>query len=86
MLQRYFELGAIDVISVSGYIARYGSVLAFAHSRKVTQSPRRLGVGTMFEPLTHQPYTDGERGRGQDSAGYGHLRAGGPRRPATHEY
>ena len=34
----------------SGCLDRTGEVLALGHSRKVSQSPRRLGVGTMFEP------------------------------------
>jgi predicted ATP-grasp superfamily ATP-dependent carboligase len=51
LVQRYFELGTIDVISVSGYLRRDGSVGAVSYARKVSQSPRRLGVGTMFEPV-----------------------------------
>ena len=58
IVQRYHELGTVDVVSVSGCLDRSGAVLALSHSRKVSQSPRRLGVGTMFEPLPHQPYTD----------------------------
>jgi D-aspartate ligase len=51
LLQRYYELGTADVISVTGYLARDGSLPALGHARKVSQSPRRLGVGTMFEPV-----------------------------------
>ncbi len=58
MVQRYYELGTIDVVSVSGYLAGDGSLRAVEHSRKVTQSPRRLGVGTMFEPVGPQSYTE----------------------------
>lgn len=57
LVQHYYELGTMDVVSVSGYMARDGSVRALSHSRKVSQSPRRLGVGTMFEPVGHQPFT-----------------------------
>jgi D-aspartate ligase len=59
LVQHYHELGTIDVVSVSGYLARDGRFEAVAHSRKVSQSPRRLGVGTMFEPLGRRlPYTE----------------------------
>jgi predicted ATP-grasp superfamily ATP-dependent carboligase len=58
ILQRYHELGTVEVVSVSGCLDRTGEVLALSHSRKVSQSPRRLGVGTMFEPLPAQPFTD----------------------------
>lgn len=51
LVQHYHELGTIDVMSISGYIGRDGAIKALAQSRKVAQSPRRLGVGTMFEPL-----------------------------------
>ena len=57
MVQRYHELGTVDVISVSGCLDRRGSVLALGHSRKVSQAPRRFGVGTMFEPVGEQPFT-----------------------------
>jgi D-aspartate ligase len=50
LLQRYHELGTVEVISVSGCLDGDGTVLALSHSRKVSQLPRRLGVGTMFEP------------------------------------
>jgi D-aspartate ligase len=58
LLQRYFELGTVEVISVSGYLARDGSLLALNHCRKVSQSPRRLGVGTMFEHIGAQPFSE----------------------------
>jgi predicted ATP-grasp superfamily ATP-dependent carboligase len=57
ILQRYHELGTVDVISVTGVLDSDGSVLALGHALKVSQSPRRLGVGTMFEPLDEQPFT-----------------------------
>ncbi len=57
MLQRYYDLGTVDVISVSGCLGG-GEVLALHHSRKITQAPARLGVGTMFEPVGPQPFTD----------------------------
>jgi D-aspartate ligase len=58
MVQRYYDLGTVDVISVSGCLDANGSVLALGHSRKVSQAPRRFGVGTMFEPAGLQPFTD----------------------------
>jgi D-aspartate ligase len=58
MLQRYYDLGTVDVISVSGCLDADGAVLALHHSRKITQAPARLGVGTMFEPIGRQPFTD----------------------------
>ena len=57
VVQRYHELGTVNVISVTGCLDRDGTVLALLHSRKLSQSPRRLGVGTMFEPLPPQPFT-----------------------------
>jgi predicted ATP-grasp superfamily ATP-dependent carboligase len=58
LLQRYHELGTVDVISVSGYLAQDGSLVALNHCRKLSQSPPRLGVGTMFEQVGAQPFTD----------------------------
>jgi D-aspartate ligase len=57
MLQRYRDRGTVDVISISGCLDD-GDVLALHHSRKITQAPARLGVGTMFEPVGPQPFTD----------------------------
>jgi predicted ATP-grasp superfamily ATP-dependent carboligase len=59
LVQHYHELGTVDVVSVSGYLGQDGRLVALSHSRKVSQSPRRLGVGTMFEPLARRlPYTE----------------------------
>ena len=58
LLQRYHELGTVDVFSVSGYLAQDGSLVALNHCRKLSQSPRRLGVGTMFEHVDEQPFSD----------------------------
>jgi predicted ATP-grasp superfamily ATP-dependent carboligase len=57
MVQHYHAQGTVDVISVSGCLSD-GEVLALHHSRKITQAPARLGVGTMFEPVGPQPFTD----------------------------
>ncbi len=58
LVQRYFDLGSVEVISITGCIDRDGEAVGVGHSRKVSQSPRRLGVGTMFEPLPAQPFTE----------------------------
>lgn len=58
MIQRYHQLGTFDIVSISGYLGRDGGVQALTHARKVSQSPRRLGVGTMFEPVGAQPWTE----------------------------
>jgi predicted ATP-grasp superfamily ATP-dependent carboligase len=58
VLQRYHDLGTVDVISVSGCLGGGGEVLALHHSRKIAQAPARLGVGTMFESVGPQPFTD----------------------------
>jgi D-aspartate ligase len=57
VLQRYYDLGTVDVISISGCLDS-GEVLALHHSRKITQAPARLGVGTMFQPVEPQRFTD----------------------------
>ena len=57
LVQRYYDLGTVDVVSVSGCLAG-GEVLALHHSRKIAQAPARLGVGSMFEPLGPQPFTE----------------------------
>jgi D-aspartate ligase len=56
LIQRYHELGTVDVLSVTGCLDRDGSPLAVSHARKVSQLPRRLGVGTMFEPAAEPPF------------------------------
>ena len=58
MLQRYFEPGAVEVISVSGCLDVDGSVLALTSARKLAQSPPRFGVGTRFEPIEPMPFID----------------------------
>src|SRR5688572_29039638 len=58
LLQRYHALGTVDVISISGYLAQDGLLVALNHCRKLSQSPPRLGVGTMFEHVGAQPFTD----------------------------
>jgi D-aspartate ligase len=56
IVQGYHELGTVDVVSLTGCLDTDGSVLAFDHCRKVSQSPRRLGVGTMFEPVVEPSF------------------------------
>jgi len=56
LMQRYFDLGTVEVISISGLLAG-GEVLSLHHSRKIAQAPARLGVGSMFEAVGPQPFT-----------------------------
>ena len=56
LMQRYYDVGTIDIVSISGCLAG-GEVLALHHSRKVSQAPARLGVGSMFEAIGPQPFT-----------------------------
>ena len=56
IVQRYHDLGTVDVVSLTGCLDVDGAVLALGHCRKVSQSPRRLGVGTMFEPIPEPPF------------------------------
>lgn len=58
LLQAYLGRAGNDVVSVSGCLAPDGATLAVAHSRKLQQWPGPLGVGTMFEALPDQPYTE----------------------------
>jgi D-aspartate ligase len=51
ILQRYFTPGSVDVISLCGCLDEDGKLVALACARKVSQAPRRFGVGTMFEPV-----------------------------------
>jgi predicted ATP-grasp superfamily ATP-dependent carboligase len=57
MLQRYHVPGTVDVVSLSGCLDPDGQVLALSHCRKLGQWPRRLGVGTMFEPAPPAAFT-----------------------------
>jgi D-aspartate ligase len=58
LMQHYYDLGTMDVISITGYLDRAGELAAVGFARKVSQSPRRLGVGTMFEPVERPPFAD----------------------------
>ena len=51
ILQKYFDPGTVDVISLTGCLDQDGTVLALGAARKVRQLPRRFGVGTLFEPV-----------------------------------
>jgi D-aspartate ligase len=57
IVQRYHDLGTVDVVSITGCLDEDGGVLALGHCRKLSQSPPRLGVGTMFEPIPEPPFT-----------------------------
>jgi predicted ATP-grasp superfamily ATP-dependent carboligase len=58
IVQRYHDLGTVDVVSLTGCLDVDGSLLALGHCRKMSQSPRRLGVGTMFEPVPEPPFAE----------------------------
>jgi predicted ATP-grasp superfamily ATP-dependent carboligase len=58
LLQRYLEHGRHDVISVTGCLGQDGEVLAVGHSRQARQCPPGTGVGTLFEALPDQPFTE----------------------------
>ena len=80
ILQKYFDPGTVDVISLTGCLDQDGTVLALGAARKVRQLPRRFGVGTLFEPVDLPSFAaEGVRGR-SIGAGTGHLRARGARR------
>lgn len=58
LLQSYRDPSSVDVVSVCGALDQDGSVLALGHSRKTHQWPPRLGIGTRFEAIGPQPFTD----------------------------
>ena len=57
LVQAYLG-GAHDVVSVSGCLDADGDLLAACHSRKLRQWPGPLGVGTLFEALPAQPFSE----------------------------
>jgi D-aspartate ligase len=58
LVQRFHRSDDIEVVSISGCIGLDGEVLALSHCRKVRQWPPRFGVGTLFEALPPQPFTE----------------------------
>jgi D-aspartate ligase len=58
LVQKYLPPGDVDVVSVSGCLDLKGELLAVSHARKLTQTPPQLGVGTLFEAIPDQPFTD----------------------------
>jgi D-aspartate ligase len=58
LLQRYHAPDSIDVISISGCLDAGGRPLSVSACRKLGQWPRRLGAGTMFEPIEPPPFTE----------------------------
>lgn len=47
-----------EVVSVTGVLDSDGTPLAVGHNRKLGRWPGRLGVGTIFEVVGRQPFTD----------------------------
>lgn len=58
MLQKFFDPDEVDVVSVTGCLDTSGRLLALHHAKKVRQWPPGLGIGTMFEAIGPQPFTD----------------------------
>lgn len=58
LIQRYIRSETTEIVSVSGCLAPDGSVLAIGHSRKTEMWPPQVGVGTEFEWLSPQPFTE----------------------------
>lgn len=58
MMQQFFDPAAVDVVSVTGCLDLDGGVLALHHARKARQWPPGLGIGTMFESIGSQPFTE----------------------------
>jgi predicted ATP-grasp superfamily ATP-dependent carboligase len=58
LMQAYRAGPDVEVVSVSGCLGADGSVLAVSHCRKVGQWPLELGIGTRFEAVGPQPFTD----------------------------
>jgi predicted ATP-grasp superfamily ATP-dependent carboligase len=58
LIQRYLPPDRVEVISVSGCLAGDGRLTAVGHSRKAATWPPGVGVGTQFEWLGQQPFTE----------------------------
>ncbi|MGH9272408.1 MAG: hypothetical protein ACRDZ2_14160 [Ilumatobacteraceae bacterium] len=58
MLQKFMSHDHVDVVSVTGCLDRDGELVAFAHNRKLRAWPPALGIGSRFEALGEQPFTD----------------------------
>ncbi len=58
LLQRYFGRDEVDVISVCGCLGADGEVLSVGHARKLREWGRGRGVGTRFEALPEQSFTE----------------------------
>ena len=58
VIQRLLDGDDHEVVSVTGVLGPGGRPLAVGHSRKLGRWPGRLGVGTIFEPVSTQHFTD----------------------------
>jgi predicted ATP-grasp superfamily ATP-dependent carboligase len=58
LVQRLHRSDDIDVVSISGCLDLDSRVVALSHCHKVRQWPPRFGIGTVFEALPPQPFTD----------------------------
>jgi hypothetical protein len=58
IVQKYFPLHEIDVVSVAGCLDGDSRLHGLGHSRKLRALPAHLGVGTRFEAVGVQEFTD----------------------------
>ena len=58
VLQQFMDREEVEVISVTGCLNRHGELMAVSHSKKTNLWPPGLGVGTRFEFLGRQTFTD----------------------------
>lgn len=58
IVQKLLDSEGHEVVSITGVLGLVGEVLAVGHSRKLGRWPGRLGIGTIFEPTSPEPFTD----------------------------
>ncbi len=58
MLQKYHGPSDFDLISVTGCLGPDGELLALGHSKKIRQWPPNTGIGTVFEAVGEQSFTE----------------------------
>ena len=71
LVQEYVERRGLEVISITGYLARDGAVHGVGHSRKTHQWPPGLGIGIRFETADAQPFTDAAIDAARQILGHG---------------
>jgi len=58
LLQKYHGPSDFDLVSVTGCLGPDGDLLALGHSKKIRQWPPDTGVGTVFEAVGEQSFTE----------------------------